>query len=351
MISACVITKDECENLDICLERLSHYPIEIVVVDTGSTDHTKKIAEKYTSNIYDFEWCNNFSAARNYAIEKATKDYILMIDTDEFVYKFNYDELIKLIKLYPDSVGTIHRKNLYKSEGENMTSNELISRLFPKSLYYYTGIIHEQVTDKFTQSTIHSTYDAPISIMHVGYSGNEGLRQTKALRNLRLLLKELTENPKDPYILYQIGKSHFFVQDYAGAIPYFEMALEQHPNTKLTYVRGMVSTLGYCLIYTKQYEEGLILTKLYDSFSQDADYLFVLGLIFMYNARFEDAVNSFTLATTIPRCDVDGVNSYLAYYNIGVILECLGDTANANIYYDKCGEYPPAIEGKSRCVK
>ncbi len=354
MISACIITKNECHNLDICLERLSHYPIEIVVVDTGSTDDTKAIASKYTSCLYDFQWCNDFSAARNYAISKATKDYILMIDTDEFVDSFDYETVISLIKQNPNHIGTIHRKNLYQSNGSNMVSYELISRLFPKNIYHYTGTIHEQVTaidktDMDDNSLQVLTFDAPIYITHVGYSGGTNLRNDKAHRNLTLLFKELEQAPTDPYILYQIGKSYFFIQDYNNAISYFEKAMEQSLDTRLNYVRSMISTFGYCLIYTEQYANALMLEGVYDDFCDDADYNFVLGLIYMYNARFQDAVNSFLLATTITKCDVEGVNSYLAYYNIGVIFECLGDTTNALAYYNKCDNYTPALEGINRC--
>lgn len=349
MISICIITKNECENLNICLERLSHYPVEIVVVDTGSTDSSKEIALKYTSCVYDFQWCDDFSAARNYAISVATNEYILMIDTDEFVDEFDYDKLIQLINQYPNHVGIIHRKNLYQSDGSDMASNELIHRLFPKKLYHYTGTIHEQVTTLAGDGSYDTFYNAPIYITHVGYSGGKDLRKTKALRNLSLLFKELEQTPNDPYILYQIGKSYFFIQDYNSAIPYFEKAMEQPVDTRTKYIRSMMSTFGYCLIYTKQYTNALMLEGVYDDFCDDADFLFVLGLIYMYNARFQDAINSFLLATTIPTCDVAGVNSYLAYYNIGVILECLGDTANATLYYKKCGNYAPATEGIDRC--
>lgn len=350
MISVCIITKNECENLDICLERLSHYPVEIVLVDTGSTDDTKKVAAKYTENIFDFVWCDDFSAARNFAISKATKDYILMIDTDEFVDQIDYDKVINLINLFPNYVGSIHRKNLYQSDGSDMVSNELIHRLFPKKLYHYTGTIHEQVTSLKGDGSYNEIFEAPIHITHIGYSGGKDLRRTKALRNLSLLLKELEKSPDDPYLLYQIGKSYFFIQDYTSAISYFEKAMELPLDTHLTYVRGMISTFGYSLIYTKQYTNALMLEGVYDDFCDDADYLFVLGLIYMHNARFEDAINSFTLATTIPTCDVEGVNSHLAYYNIGVILECLGDKTNAITYYKKCGDYKPATEGISRCL-
>lgn len=349
MISVCIITKNECKNLNICLERLSHYPVEIVVVDTGSTDSSKNVALKYTSCVYDFKWCDDFSAARNYAISVATKDYILMLDTDEFVDSFDYDKLLSIIKQNPTSLGLIHIKNLYQSDGTQMTSNEYIHRFFPKHLYHYEGSIHEQLVPLVGSSITPSSIEVPITVTHVGYNGGENSRNKKASRNLRLLLHELDTKPDDPYLLYQIGKSYFFAHNYEDAISYFEKAMAQNLNPNLSYVRSMISTFGYCLINTKRYSEALMLEGVYDDFCQDADYLFVLGLIYMYNARFEDAINGFLLATTIPRSDVVGVNSYLAYYNIGVILECLGDTGNAVNYYGKCAGYSPAEEGIKRC--
>ena len=92
-----------------------------------------------------------------------------------------------------------------------------------------------------------------------------------------------------------------------------------------------------------------MLEAVYDEMKNDADYLFILGLIYMYNARFENAIESFLTATTKPECTVEGVNSFSAYHNVGVILECLNDKENAVAYYKKCGEYAPAIEGIKRC--
>ena len=63
---------------------------EIIICDTGSTDNTIEIAKKYTDKVYtDFTWCDDFSAARNHAKEKATGDYILSIDADEFCHDFS----------------------------------------------------------------------------------------------------------------------------------------------------------------------------------------------------------------------------------------------------------------------
>ncbi len=84
-ISLCMIVKNEAERLGQCL--LSVYPLvrEIVIVDTGSTDRTKDIAAAFGARIYDFPWADDFSAARNFSISKATSDWILALDADEVV--------------------------------------------------------------------------------------------------------------------------------------------------------------------------------------------------------------------------------------------------------------------------
>ena len=81
-LSICIITKNECENLKICLDRIKDLGCEIVVVDTGSTDDSRKIASAITPCVYEFAWCDDFSAARNYAVQKAGNDWILFLDSD-----------------------------------------------------------------------------------------------------------------------------------------------------------------------------------------------------------------------------------------------------------------------------
>ncbi len=358
-LSICIITKNECENLKICLSRLSKYnqnnEFEIVVIDTGSSDNSKEIARNYTDCVYDFAWCDDFSAARNFAIKKAGGDYILMLDTDEFVDDFDLAQTNQLIRRYPNCVGRIHRKNIYQSNGNDMSSNEHVNRLFPKRSFCYEGRIHEQIvkihdTPLSEADAQYDTYVIPFFTTHVGYQGDQAAREQKAKRNLELLLKELKEKGDDPYILYQIGKAYFYEQAYTGAIPYLEKAMACNLDLSLSYVHSIVITYGYCLIYTKQYQSALMLETVFDDFMNDADYMFVLGLIYMNNARFEDAINAFLCATQIPECTVEGVNSYSAYYNIGVIFECLGDMKNAVTYYEKAGNYTPALEGTKRCT-
>ena len=84
-ISLCMIVKNEERVLARCLDSIKDLMDEIIIVDTGSTDRTKEIARKYTDKIYDFEWIQDFSAARNYAFSFATKEYIYTADADEVV--------------------------------------------------------------------------------------------------------------------------------------------------------------------------------------------------------------------------------------------------------------------------
>ena len=88
-VSVCMIVKNEERVLKRCLDSLAGLYDELIVVDTGSTDNTKKIASEYTDRIYDFEWVQDFSAARNYSLSFATCDYIYVADADEVIDEEN----------------------------------------------------------------------------------------------------------------------------------------------------------------------------------------------------------------------------------------------------------------------
>ena len=94
-ISLCMIVRDEEETIARCLETVEKIVDEIIVVDTGSVDRTKEIVEKYTSNIYDFQWIDDFAAARNFSFSKATQEYILWLDADDVLLE-DAQEALKL---------------------------------------------------------------------------------------------------------------------------------------------------------------------------------------------------------------------------------------------------------------
>lgn len=338
-ISVCIITRDEEHYLEECLKRLASYPFEIVVVDTGSKDDTISVARKYTNNVYEYEWCNDFSEARNYSVSCANNDMIMIVDTDEFVEPFDYEKFIGDVEANHSKVGRINLNNQYYRNGEKHSTKEKLSRIFDRRLYKYTGMVHEQLTP--IEGGEFEVYETAIEYIHVGYDGSPEVLANKTKRNIELLLKELAKG-EDAYILYQLGKSYYMQADYEEALKYFEKATGYDLDPALEYVLDLVISYGYALINTGRAEGALGFENLYEEFAYSADFVFLMGLIYMNNARFEDAVNELLKAKTYPKCNLVGVNSYLADYNVGVIFECLGHTKEALSYYRQCGEYEKA---------
>lgn len=362
-LSICIITKNEQQNIARCLESIKLYEAEIVVVDTGSTDGTKRVAAGYTDNLYDFAWCDDFAAAKNFAVSKATNPYVLILDSDEYIEEFDASALEQLLIEHPEKVGRIKRQNIFSREGVRKENVEWINRIFAKDKFRYECRIHEQITA--IDQAEYDTYRAPITIGHTGYDLTEEERRKKAERNIALLNREVARLLEEhgvscvqediekckstggmdgqlPYILYQLGKSYYMAGNYAQACEYFSQGLSYDLNPRLEYVIDMVETYGYALINNGRAGEALFFENIYDEFSDSADFQFLMGLIYMNNERFEDAVREFIKATGHRECRNSGANSYAAYYNIGVIYECLGQTDEARTYYKKCGDYEPA---------
>ena len=338
-ISVCIITKNERDYLEKCLECLSKYPFELVVVDTGSEDDSIAVANRYTEKVYEFTWCNNFSAARNFSVSKASNDMIMIVDTDEFIEPFDYGLFEKVVDENQEKVGRIGLKNVYTRNGVPHSSNEKLSRIFDRRIYCYQGAVHEQIVR--LDGGNFETYEAPLMYKHVGYDGDENKLHDKAMRNIGLLEKEL-ETKEDPYILYQIGKSYYMLGDYKQALGFFEQATGFDLDPRLEFVLDLVVSYGYTLVNAGLVTDAMMFENLYEDFSYSADFVFLMGIIYMNNAVFDRAVAQFEKAKTYKECNLIGVNSFLADYNIGVIFECLGDIGTARKYYLQCGEYDKA---------
>lgn len=129
-VSLCMIVRDEEAHLKRCLESITGVIDELIIVDTGSMDRTKEIAETFEAKIYDFEWIDDFSAARNYAFSKATKDYILWLDADDVVAPEEREHLLLLKKnLDPDVDGVSMLYHQSFDDNEHVTSTLRCNRL------------------------------------------------------------------------------------------------------------------------------------------------------------------------------------------------------------------------------
>ena len=338
-ISLCMIVKNEEFFLGAALGSVKAVLNldDIIVADTGSTDRTKEIAADNGALVFDFEWCDDFAAARNFAADRAKNDWVLVLDADEEVISADISELEAFIK-NSDTVGAVTKVEMSdKSTGP-------LSRLYNKKSYSYRGIIHEQIAPIGENKKI--IKNAPIHIVHYGYAAEFKKARGKLERNERLLKKELSGNPGDPYLLYQLGKCYFDAErDLPQACGCFEKALATSPDYRLEYVYNLVECYGYALINTGKYAKAMrLIERFAKHYSGKPQYRYLTAHVYQNNGLFTEAVEQYESCIGADIVDYSGITSYLSYYNIGVVLECVGMVEDAIATYKNCGDYEPAIE-------
>lgn len=169
--SLCMIVKNEEDVLRRCLDPIKDLMDEIIIVDTGSTDGTKKIAAEYTDKVYDFEWQDDFAAARNYAFSLATGDYIYSADADEVVDPKNVKKFRMLKEALLPEIDIVQMYYTNQLSG-NTTYNfdkELRPKLFKRlRTFVWEDPLHETVR---TSPVI---FDSDIEIKHCPSSTHSG---------------------------------------------------------------------------------------------------------------------------------------------------------------------------------
>ena len=112
-LTLCMIVKNEEAVLERILNPVSEIVDEILIADTGSSDRTKEIAGQYTSQVFDFPWCDDFSAARNFLVEKVRTDYWMWLDADDVMDEKNLEKL-KLLKASLDKIRQTASEFIYQ---------------------------------------------------------------------------------------------------------------------------------------------------------------------------------------------------------------------------------------------
>lgn len=162
-ISACLIVKNEEKLLAGCLDSFADLVEEIIIIDTGSTDKTKKIASQYTDKIYDFVWINDFAAARNFSFEKATQEYIYVADADELIDEENRERFRILKQTLLPEVEVVEMQ--YTNQLEYGTTYNFDTESRPKlykrlRTFHWIDPLHETV------EAFPVVYNSGIEIIH-----------------------------------------------------------------------------------------------------------------------------------------------------------------------------------------
>ena len=158
-ISVCLIVKDEEKVIARCLDCVKRFADEIVIVDTGSKDKTKEIAKKYTDKIFDFEWQNDFSLARNFSFSKASKDYIMWLDADDVIKEEEIEKIILLKKQMSADVYMLKYAIAFDKSGKS-TFTYFRERILKRNKnFLWQGFVHEAISPSGTIERVDITIE------------------------------------------------------------------------------------------------------------------------------------------------------------------------------------------------
>ncbi len=242
-ISACVIVRDEEKNLPRWIASMQKIAEELVVVDTGSKDATPEIARRAGAHVYAFDWCDDFSAAKNFAIDRATGDWIVFCDADEY---FPAEDAGKVraaaarLSKEPSVLGFFCARKNIETDGR-VRDVDLKPRVFRKlpGLRYH-GRIHEVLEYTGTgKGEMRVAED--IQVLHTGYAAE--VLPEKLRRNIRLLEAARGTAEERGVDAYYLAESYYGLGDFSRALLHIEAFL----RTGLRVVGKEERPLSLCI--------------------------------------------------------------------------------------------------------
>lgn len=260
-ISLCMIVKNEEEVLRQCLDSVKAICDEIIIVDTGSTDKTKKIAGEYTNKVIDFEWVDDFSAARNFAFQQVTFPYILWLDADDILQEEDQKKFKKLKEELDDSVDAVSMMyHIAFDEFGNPSFSYRRNRLVKRDRNFkWIGPVHEYLE-------VHGNIiSSDIAITH-RKSDKSDLNKVND-RNLKIYEKRLEQgeafSPRDLFYFANELKDHGF---YQRAVIYYREFLATKKGWIEDEIRACINMAAcYRMLENPEKEiEALVLSLVYD---------------------------------------------------------------------------------------
>lgn len=224
-ISLCMIVKNEENNICNCLESIHDLVDEIIIVDTGSTDNTKDLCNKYTNKIYDYQWDYDFAKARNYSFSFAKSDYIMWLDADDIL--LNIDRL-KLKKLKESMKGDIDVYTLiynyrHNNNGKCIYSFNRERILRNTSQLYWTCIVHELLNFDSPNKIIETDIIITHTSNHDNYKTYIDFFETKLSTGYKLNTREKFFYGGELVVSESFDKAIYILESFVSSNDYYNL--------------------------------------------------------------------------------------------------------------------------------
>ena len=347
-LSLCMIVKNEAIALPKCLKSTKKLVDEIVILDTGSTDKTPQIAREYGAKVYDFQWCNDFSAARNEALKYVTGDWVLVLDADETLAPSIMPQLKEAIQGEEYLLINLVRHEV----GAVQSPYSMVSRLFrnhPDICFSrpYHALVDDSVIEILRQEPHWEIgYLQGVAIQHQGYQQDAISQKNKTTKALAAMEDYLASNPQDPYVYSKLGALYVEMSKITQGVELLEqgVALLQQNHSLADSEDGINEDILYELYYHLGIANNRL--KLFQQaiyYYQEAVKLPIypllklgaynnLGSVLKANGDLVGAKTAYETATKIDP------NFATGHYNLGMIQKAM------NLYTDAIASYQKAIQ-------
>lgn len=337
-VSLCMIVKNEEEVLGRCLKNAGKFADEIIIVDTGSEDKTKKIAEMYTDKIFDFPWKNDFSAARNYALDRGNGDYLMWLDADDVVPEKSVRGICTLKEELPSDTDVVMMPYAvnFDEQGKTVFSYYRERIVKNKRNLRFKGKVHEAIPISG------KIFYADIPVEH------RKMKWEDSWRNLRIYQKmEKNGETMDSRSLYYYGRELLFHGQYKKGKEIFHRFLEREDGwleNRIDATRQM----AYCCYGLKQEEnalKALLCGLAYDV--PRGETCCDLGRHFFDRGKYEEAIYWYKQALHAKKASRSGAfiqedcYGFLPAISLCVIYDRLGQKEEAKKYNDLAGTFHP----------
>jgi len=334
ILSLCIITKDNEKHLSNSLQIMKEFVDEILIVDIGSKDSTVDIAKRAGANVYQIEWKNDYSEAKNICFEKADGRWILFLNGNEMILS---DQLKKVYSFLDNPNVEAYLLHLEHPIKKHRISSpvESMRLIRNRKEYSYKYKAFERISDEL----LSNIQDAGIQIIQ---QSNDSTPNKIDMRTL-LLEEDINENPQDGYLQYMYGIELLNIHKYEEAIVYFKKSW-RNVNFDYLYAPHLYKCLSWALMYTKEYEEALnIIEEGIKEFPFYTDLLVLRGEVKKHFKQYEQAIDDLekSLKTReqikyiVPKPEI----------NISTILETLGDI------YENISKYKQALDYYNHAIQ
>ena len=337
-LSVCLIVRNEIEVIGRCLNCAAKIADEIVVVDTGSNDGTVEEARKFTEDIYFFEWCDDFSAARNFALSKATCDFVMWLDADDIITDENCKKIKELLTGSPE-FDMAYLKYAAAFDGSKPTFVYYRERILRRSKNYrFCGAVHEAVSPEgkivYSDAEIH----------------HKKIKENEPLRNLAILQKQIAHGISlDERSKFYYGRELLYNNMYAESAAVLEEFLKGNG-----WIENKIEAcVNLYRAYTALGQKERAVTALLKSFMlapPRSEVCCILGGLFFDANDVNSAIYWYECALNCKNDEKEGgffnldFGGFIPCMQLCVLYDRLGDYEKANSYNELAGKIKPHNE-------